>query len=442
MSSLEGPAHGSDQSTASRGLPEAPPLTPERAQQELGKLAEIVTTNETLNFLEPRLRRCQESGSADLPTLLSFYRLISLSLSEELGNQKDALAASQNALVQAKQSTAQAAMQAALDEASIMVQAATRGEASPALPAPTSGAVMSEEGQAKLEQAEKQIERLMQDMQNMRNRAKIDVEVRVFKELEKFSHSLLPALDAFYQAMPSLKTTSDINSIVTGVTMIHDQLQESLEKAGLIRLKVVGQPFDPRFHEAIGEVPTTDVADDHIFDELQPGYLLGERVVRAAMVRIARNDGPPPAPAPAPSMAAASQPASASPHPERPSLETSSAAPSAPSAPTAPLAANPAPATPDTASPNSAPSVGTAEAAAPTPHVPATSSQTVNSAPPVAPAPTVGQPTAVQLPNPNVPTAASPSGVSSPVPGVPPQPPSVTPTVTVHEETSSRDPNP
>ena len=250
MSSLEGPAHGSEQSTASRGLPEAPPLTPERAQQELGKLAEIIASNETLNFLEPRVRRCQESGSADLPTLLSFYRLISQALSEELGTQKDALAASKNALVQAKQTSAQAAMQAALDEASVMVT------------------------------------------------------------------------DAFYQAMPTLKTTNDITSVITGVTMIHDQLQESLEKAGLTRLKVLGQPFDPRFHEAIGEVPCNDIADEHIYDELQPGYLLGERIIRAAMVRLARNDGPPPAPKP-PVEAAAPIPLTLEASPPAPNVSSS-----------------------------------------------------------------------------------------------------------------------
>ena len=379
MSSLEGPAHGSEQSTASRGLPEAPPLTPERAQQELGKLAEIIASNETLNFLEPRVRRCQESGSADLPTLLSFYRLISQALSEELGTQKDALAASKNALVQAKQTSAQAAMQAALDEASVMVTAATRGE----IPAPVSpsalGAVMSEEGQAKLEQAEKQIERLMQDMQNMRNRAKLDVEVRVFKELEKFCHSLLPALDAFYQAMPTLKTTNDITSVITGVTMIHDQLQESLEKAGLTRLKVLGQPFDPRFHEAIGEVPCNDIADEHIYDELQPGYLLGERIIRAAMVRLARNDGPPPAPKP-PVEAAA--PPVAPPNPPSNSLAADQQAPAA-----APAVPNAAPATPIPL---------TLEASPPAPNV-----------------------------------SSSPLSVPSPAPAI-----------ARHEETSSTDPNP
>lgn len=424
MASLEGPAHVSDQAAASRGLPEAPPLTPERAQQELAKLADIINNNEPLNFLEPRVKRCQESGSADLATLLSFYRLVSQSLAEELGSQKEALQSSTAALAQAKQTSAQAAMQAALDEASVMVTAKSRGETAP--PPSSAGAVMSEEGQAKLEQAEKQIERLMQDMQNMRNRAKIDIEVRVFKELEKFCHSLLPALDAFYQAMPSLKSTVDISSIVTGVTMIHEQLQDSLEKAGLKRLQVVGQPFDPRFHEAIGEVPTSDIADDHIYDELQPGYLLGERLIRAAMVRIARNDGPPPAPAqPAPV-------AQAPPSPPTPPAAPAQAAPVA-AAPTAP--AQPAP-------------VAQAPAAPPAPQAPAASlSPPPQAAPqpqattPPEPVPQAGAtPPASPPPAPPITPTAVVAAPTPPVETAPPSAPAVT--SSVHEETAPTDPNP
>ncbi len=419
MASLEGPAHASDQATASRGLPEAPPLTPERAQQELTKLADIIAANETLNFLEPRLKRCQESGSADLGTLLAFYRLVSQALAEELGTQKEALQSSQAALAQAKQTTAQAAMQAALDEASDLVTAKARGDSSSSTSQPnaSTGAIMSEEGQAKLEQAEKQIERLMQDMQNMRNRAKIDVDVKVFKELEKFCHSLLPALDAFYQAMPSLKTTSDISSVVTGVTMIHEQLQESLDKAGLKRLHVVGQPFDPRFHEAIGEVPTSDVADDHIYDELQPGYLLGERIIRAAMVRIARNDGPAPAPAALEPQPAASQsdsaPEAAAPQAAPPVMPTATQA--IPSAETTSASAVPAP------SPHPVPQPQETTPPEPVPPSGATPPGTPAPAPPITPTVVVAAPE---------PQETSEPATASPVSG------------TGHEETASADPNP
>ena len=118
--------------------------------------------------------------------LLSFYRLISQALSEELNGQKEQLQASQSALAQAKQTSAQAQMQAALQEASAAVLRSGEGPAAPASPPAPSGGAVNEELQSKLEQTEKHVERLMLDMQNMRNRAKIDVEVRVFKELEKF----------------------------------------------------------------------------------------------------------------------------------------------------------------------------------------------------------------------------------------------------------------
>lgn len=324
MAILEGPAPTDDELGAptsvvspslAQSVPEVLPLTPERSQQELSKLAAIINENESLNFLEPRVHRCLDGGLTDPSVLLSFYRLVSQSLSEELGAQRERLQASQSALVSAKQSSAQAQMQAALEEASAAVQMVTRGESSTSSGASHSGAtstVANDELLAKLEQAEKQNERLLQDMQNMRNRAKIDVEVKVFKELEKFCGSLLPALDGFHQAMPTLKTTADTSAIVTGVTMIYEQLQESLEKAGLHRMAVVGEKFDPRFHEAIGEVSTTDIPDDHCYDELQPGYMLGERLLRAAMVRLARNDSPAPKPSPAQEPAAEQAPPASS----------------------------------------------------------------------------------------------------------------------------------
>jgi molecular chaperone GrpE len=365
MAIFEGPAPAGDQlnapvsgvsqasAAASQGLPEMPPLTPERSRQELEKLAGIIKANETLHFLEPRVHRCLQDGSADLTLLLSFYRLISQALSEELEGQKEKLQASQSALAQASKSSAQAQLQAAMEEASMAVQMVQRGESTsaPSGGAPsTGGPPASDEVLAKLEMAEKQSERLLQDMQNMRNRAKIDVDVKVFKELEKFCGSLLPALDAFHQAMPTLQTTSDIGSVVTGVTMIYEQLRDSLEKAGLRRMKVVGEKFDPRYHEAIGEVPTNDVPDDHCYDELQPGYMLGERMLRAAMVRIARNDSPAPAPQAAPPAA-----------PPPPQAEAPAAA--APSA----VAPPPAPAAETVASPPPAVAADPATSGDPTP---------------------------------------------------------------------------
>jgi len=62
-----------------------------------------------------------------------------------------------------------------------------------------------------------------------------------------------------------------------------------LQKAGVQPIKAVGQPFDPKMHEAIEMVDTTDVPDHHVLDELQRGYRYKDRLLRPAMVRVARN---------------------------------------------------------------------------------------------------------------------------------------------------------
>lgn len=366
MASFEGPASSggellgaassSPMTSSTPPPPEAPKLTPERAQQELARLTAIVKDNPSLHFLEPRVVKCMETGTQDTATFLSFYRLISQSLSEELMQQKDRLKTLESDVIKAKQSSAHDQMEAALAEASQVVNRVTGSDA--VRSAETGEAPSLSDGERtpqvdellkKLEQAEVQRERLLQDMQNMRNRNKMDIEVRVFKAVEKFTQSLLPALDAFHQAMPSLKTATDTNSIVAGIEMIHDQLSHALIQAGLQKMVVVGTAFDPHLHEAIGEVETSDFPDDHIYDELQPGYMFGERMIRAAIVRLARNNGStaPPSTQMAVPEAPEQEPSSPdAPQSEAPPAESASVAPESPPAPEPSLTQSEAPQSP------------------------------------------------------------------------------------------------
>jgi molecular chaperone GrpE len=55
------------------------------------------------------------------------------------------------------------------------------------------------------------------------------------------------------------------------------------------QIVATGQPFDPRVHEAVGMVDTTEIPDRHVFDEVQHGYKYKDRMLRPAMVRVARN---------------------------------------------------------------------------------------------------------------------------------------------------------
>ena len=98
--------------------------------------------------------------------------------------------------------------------------------------------------------------------------------------------TILPALDSFERA---LKASGDASEFRSGIELIYRQLQDALQRAGVQPIESVGQAFDPKVHEAIEMVDTTDVPDHHVLDELQRGYKYKDRLLRPAMVRVARN---------------------------------------------------------------------------------------------------------------------------------------------------------
>jgi len=100
--------------------------------------------------------------------------------------------------------------------------------------------------------------------------------------------NFLPMLDSFERA---LKAGGDAGDFRNGVELIYRQFQDALQKAGVQPIVAVGQVFDPRIHEAIEMVDRTDVPDHEVVDELQRGYKYKDRLLRPAMVRVARNSG-------------------------------------------------------------------------------------------------------------------------------------------------------
>ncbi len=98
--------------------------------------------------------------------------------------------------------------------------------------------------------------------------------------------SLLPILDNFHLALRVQGSNDDLRK---GVELIRKQMEDALTKLGLQPVPALGAPFDPRLHEAIEVVESTDAEDDHVVEELQTGYKFKERLLRPAMVRVARN---------------------------------------------------------------------------------------------------------------------------------------------------------
>src|ERR1700678_2001948 len=128
--------------------------------------------------------------------------------------------------------------------------------------------------------------RLQAEFDNARKRA-----VREQQDFREYAaadviKNFLAVLDNFERA---IKAGGDSTDFRNGVELIYRQFQDVLQKAGVQPIVAMGQPFDPRVHEAIEMVDTTEVPDHHVLDELQRGYKYKERLLRPAMVRVARN---------------------------------------------------------------------------------------------------------------------------------------------------------
>jgi molecular chaperone GrpE len=98
--------------------------------------------------------------------------------------------------------------------------------------------------------------------------------------------SLLPILDSFERALAHRENVREFQS---GVELIQKQLQDSLAKLGVKAVEAKGHTFDPHQHEAVEMVETDRAKDNQVLDELQRGYKLKDRLLRPAMVRVARN---------------------------------------------------------------------------------------------------------------------------------------------------------
>jgi molecular chaperone GrpE len=130
--------------------------------------------------------------------------------------------------------------------------------------------------------------RMQADFENARKRAaREQQEYRDYAVTDSIK-ALLPTLDSFERALQA----ENLNpaEFRSGVELIHKQLLDALTKLGLRSIPAKGEPFDPRFHEAIEMIETEEAPDHEVLEELQRGYKLKDRLIRPAMVRVARND--------------------------------------------------------------------------------------------------------------------------------------------------------
>jgi molecular chaperone GrpE len=166
-------------------------------------------------------------------------------------------------------------------------------------PVPAKGAGLSAPAEGTLEadlqklRAERdslldRLARAQAEFENARRRASREQqEFRDYATLDVIK-SLLPVIDSFGRA---LNTKSDAADFRGGIELIYKQLQDALAKLGVRPVPAVGEPFDPHYHEAVEMVETDEAADHEVLEELQRGYKLKDRLLRPAMVKVARNPG-------------------------------------------------------------------------------------------------------------------------------------------------------
>ena len=98
---------------------------------------------------------------------------------------------------------------------------------------------------------------------------------------------LLPSLDNLERAISHAKIdNTDVESMIEGVEMVNKMTHEVFEKFGVSRVNTVGEVFDPNIHQAVGVVESDSVPENHVVEECLGGYLLHDRIIRPAMVRV------------------------------------------------------------------------------------------------------------------------------------------------------------
>jgi molecular chaperone GrpE len=136
-----------------------------------------------------------------------------------------------------------------------------------------------------------QLLRTAADFENFRKRTRREVDDATRKGKEQALKDLLPVFDNVERAIASSEAAPDVKSVLDGLRMINRQFTSTLEKMNIRRVKTVGNPFDPSQHEAIQHVESTEHPAGVVAIEVQPGYLLGDFLLRPAMVAVSK--GPP-----------------------------------------------------------------------------------------------------------------------------------------------------
>ena len=146
--------------------------------------------------------------------------------------------------------------------------------------------------QEKTKEAEENYARLLRlaaDMENLKKRQERERADLLQFGNENLIKELLPVVDNLERALDHGRQLDAPGALLEGIEMVYQGFLKALDRFGVTPLDSVGQPFDPAFHNAVMQEAAPDLPDCSVIKELQKGYLMNQRLLRPAMVVVARN---------------------------------------------------------------------------------------------------------------------------------------------------------
>lgn len=147
-----------------------------------------------------------------------------------------------------------------------------------------------QQAEAKAQENWDKLLRVQAEMENVRRRAERDVESAHKYALEKFAAAMLPVKDSLEMGTAAAQNADiDVTKLREGTELTLKMLDDALSKFGIKVVDPVDQPFNPEFHQAMTMVPAPDKAPNTVVAVMQKGYTLNDRLLRPAMVVVAKE---------------------------------------------------------------------------------------------------------------------------------------------------------
>jgi molecular chaperone GrpE len=164
-----------------------------------------------------------------------------------------------------------------------------------AAPAGADAAAAAEGPEAEIARLKERLLRTAADFDNYRKRTRRDIADAERRVQENLINVLVQPFDNLERAAQHAESAQDVKALAEGLKMVLRQFEDALNTVGIQRISALGKPFDPAEHEAVQHIQTNDVPPGAVAQELRAGYRWQDRLIRPALVVVAKAPAPEPA---------------------------------------------------------------------------------------------------------------------------------------------------